>query len=359
MKPHRIPALLLVPGAILTVSAPVSIESPAFHPEEGSSIERTFGTELDMQLDSYSVQVNGEDMTAMMGEFELSIRTEQEIGVTDTFASLGDGRPVKLERTFDSLEGSTVVSSASMVGQEDQSFSSASELEGKTVVFKWNDEDEEFVVTWEDGEEDDELLGGLTEDMDLRVLLPEEEVSKGDTWTVDLSELAALATPGGNLQLVPEEMEQAEGMDTDFLDDIREEFGEQFADLFDGECTCTFKELREDEGEQIAEITVEIEIASAANVADMLMDVIDKMSSQFGGDAPEVDIEAADINLDFDGEGTLFWNLSAGHARSFEVSGDALFSVDIAVAIEAPDGQQSIEASIEMSGSYAQKVEME
>ena len=59
---------------------------------------------------------------------------------------------------------------------------------------------------------------------------------------------------------------------------------------------------------------MEIEIASAANVADMLMEFINDMSSQFGGEAPEVDIESADINLDFNGEGTLFWNLEGGHA---------------------------------------------
>jgi len=359
MKAQRIPAIALFTGALLAVSAPISLEGPVFEPEEGSSLSRTFGTEMDLQLDSFTMQVNGEDMTGMMGEFEFTLRNEQEVGVSDTFAGLGDGRPTKLERTFDSLEGSTVISVVTMMGQEDQSMSSESELEGKTVLFEWDDDEEEYKVTWEDGEEDEDVLGGLTEDMDLRALLPNEEVSKGDSWTIELSELASLATPGGNLRLVPEDMDDSGGMDADMLDGMREQFGDQFAELFEGECTCTFKEVREVGGEEIAEITVEVEIASAANVADMLMEFINEMSSEFGGDAPEVDIESADINLDFTGEGALLWNLEGGHASSFDISGEAILGIDMAVVVEAPDGSQTIEVSIEMSGSYQHEVEME
>jgi hypothetical protein len=138
---------------------------------------------------------------------------------------------------------------------------------------------------------------------------------------------------------------------------MREEFSEQVAELFEGECVCTFKEIREEDGAKLAEISIELEIASAANVADMLMDFISTMGEQFG-ETPEVDIESADINLDFEGEGTLFWDLEAGRAASFEISGEAILGLDLAVAIEVPDGSQTIEASIELSGSYEQKVEM-
>jgi hypothetical protein len=193
--------------------------------------------------------------------------------------------------------------------------------------------------------------------MDLRALLPEDEVSKGDSWTIELSELAPLATPGGNLRLVPDELEGAGDMDMGFFDEMREEFSEQVAELFEGECVCTFKEIREEDGAKLAEISIELEIASAANVADMLMDFISTMGEQFG-ETPEVDIESADINLDFEGEGTLFWDLEAGRAASFEISGEAILGLDLAVAIEVPDGSQTIEASIELSGSYEQKVEM-
>jgi len=359
MKAQRIPAIALFTGALLAVSAPISLEGPSFGPEEGSSLSRTFATELDLQLDSFSLQVNGEDMTGMMGDFEFSMRNEAEITVSDTFVGLGDGQPTKLERTFDELEASTVISVMAMMGQEDQSMSSESELEGKTVVFEWDDDEEDYKVTWEDGEEDEEVLGGLTEDMDLRALLPDGEVSKGDSWTIELSELTSLATPGGNLKMVPEDMDEAEGMDADMLDGMRDQFGDQFAELFEGECTCTFKEVREVDGEEIAEITVEVEIASAANVADMLMEFINGMTSELGGEAPEVDIESADINLDFTGEGTLLWNLGGGHASGFDMSGEAIFGIDLAVVVEAPDGSQTIEASIEMSGSYQHEAEME
>lgn len=357
MNSQRFPAVALLAGALFAVSAPLSTDGPSFAPTEGSDVSRTFSTELDLQLDSFSLQANGEDMTGVLGEFEFNLRTELEISISDTYAGLNDERPTKLERTFDSLEGSTIVSTTTMMGSEDQDFSASSELEGKTVLFNWDEDDESYTVTWDDGEEDEEMLGGLTEDMDLRALLPEDEVSKGDSWTIELSELAPLATPGGNLRLVPDELEGAGDMDMGFFDEMREEFSEQVAELFEGECVCTFKEIREEDGAKLAEISIELEIASAANVADMLMDFISTMGEQFG-ETPEVDIESADINLDFEGEGTLFWDLEAGRAASFEISGEAILGLDLAVAIEVPDGSQTIEASIEMSGSYEQKVEM-
>lgn len=357
MNSQRFPAVALLAGALFAVSAPLSTDGLSFAPSEGSEVGRTFGTELDLQLDSFSLQANGEDMTAMLGEFEFNVRTELEISVSDTYAGLNDERPTKLERTFDSLEGSTIVSTTTMMGSEDQDLSASSELEGKTVLFDWDEDDESYKVTWDNGEEDEEMLGGLTEDMDLRAFLPEDEVSKGDSWTIELSELAPLAMPGGNLRLVPDELEGAGDMDMGFFDGMKEEFSEQVAELFEGECVCTFKEIREVDDAKLAEISIELEIASAANVADMLMNFISTMGEQFG-ETPEVDIESADINLDFEGEGTLFWDLEAGRAASFEISGEAILGLDLAVAVEAPDGSQTIEASIEMSGSYEQKVEM-
>ncbi len=362
MKAQRIPAVVLFTAALLAVSAPVAapvMEGPAFGPEEGLSISRNFEAEIDLQLDSFSLQANGEDMTAMLGEFELTMRNELELSVTDTFAGLGEGRPTKLERTYDEVAGSTTINVVTIMGPEDQDLSSQSELEGKTVLFKWDEDEEDYKVTWEDGEEDEDLLGGLDEDMDLRALLPDGEVSKGDSWTIELSDLSPLATPGGNLKLAPEEAESPEGMDTAFFDEMREEFGSQFAELFEGDCTATFKEVREIDGRRLAEITIELEIASAANIADMITEFITKMTNELDGEAPEVDIESADINLDFDGEGTLFWDLEAGHAASFDISGEAIFGIDLALVVEAMDGSQAIEASIEMSGSYQQMVEMD
>jgi len=352
----RSTAALFFTGALFSVS--LAVEGPAFAPDEGSVVSREYSIEQDYQLDSFSVQVNGEDLSGMIGELEFTMRIESGIRVTDEYAALGDGRPTKLSRTFDGLESSTTVNTMTNFGGEQQDFEASSDLEGATVLFVWDEDDEEYEITFEDGESDDDLLGGLNEDMDLRVFLPEDDVSAGDSWTVELEDLAPLATPGGNLQLVPDEMEGAEDMDLDFFEEIGEDFAEEFGELFEGECVCTFKEIREKGGEKLAEIAIDIEIASAANIADMLMEVVNAIGEQFGGEAPEMDIESADINFDFDGEGTLFWNMSVGRAESFEISGEAIIGFELAVLIEAEGDSQTIEASIEMSGTYNQAAEM-
>ena len=50
-----------------------------------------------------------------------------------------------------------------------------------------------------------ELLKGLNEDMDLRALLPKDEVKVGDEWDIEVSGLASVIAPGGERKIKPEE----------------------------------------------------------------------------------------------------------------------------------------------------------
>jgi len=356
--PRNLPTrpLVFVAATTALVSFAPALDEPAFGPEAGSSLTKTFVYGGDFSLDDFSALVDGQDIAALLGSFEVTIELENTVTVTDTYVTSEDGRPAKLVRSFDSLEGVTAVEMAMDFGSEDQELQSSSELEGTTVVFEWNDEQEAFDVSFEDDEGDDDLLAGLVEDMDLRALLPPGEVSADDSWEVDLQALADIAFPGGDLKLLPEGVDDEAFGDTDVIEEVfGDDYDEYISDLFEGTSTCTYKGTT-DEG--FGEIQVAIELGSAADLSDMLAEILETVGEAVD-EAPSISIEQADLNLDFEGEGVLLWDLAQGRLASFELTGDLILAIDIGVTVEMGADSQSAELSAEMSGSYACSVETE
>ncbi len=181
----QIRSFLVPSAAACLVALALSPPAPeiAFHPEEGRSLTKTFGSQMSLDLDELSLIVDGQDMGAMMGDMTFGLETDSTYVVTDEYASMGDGRPQKLHRTFDELsqqsEVNIEIAAAGMA--ETQGSASASELEGLSVVFTWNADDFEYDVAFADGDGDQALLEGLEEDMDMRGILPDGPVSEGDS----------------------------------------------------------------------------------------------------------------------------------------------------------------------------------
>ena len=126
--------------------------------------------------------------------------------------------------------------------------------------------------------------------------------------------------------------------------------------LFEGECTCTFTGIREENGMRLGEIAIQIEVASTLDLSELLTELITKLA-EYGGEMPEFSIDTADLNLDFDGEGILLWDIEGGRAYAFTLSGDAQIAFDISASVEAEGESHAFEASLEMSGGYEQALE--
>lgn len=344
----------LLAGALTSPST----DGPAFRPEPGTSVSKTFTIETDFALDDFSVVVDGQDMGAVLGSLELTLQTTNTIEVTDTYVSTSGGRPTRLERTYDTLEGDASVGMSTEYGGEDQDVSSSSELEGVSVIFAWNEDEERYDVSFAEGEDhDQDLLEGLTEDMDLRVLLPPGDVSPDDTWEVELSKLTGLAVPGGNLKLLPEDMDSEDFGDVQIFENLfGQNFGEYLGELLEGSCVCTYKGVDEDTG--LAEILVAVKIGSAADLTDMLAEIVEALADQAGQDVP-FDIDMADFELDFEGEGVLSWNQEAGRVESFELGGDMTVTADMGISADEDGQSHTAELSLETSGSYDYTVETE
>jgi hypothetical protein len=349
-----------LPGRILACSllAPVLGSSPGeqrirFDPAPDTRLERTLETGTDFGLDDFSLVVDGEDLGAVMGGLDLSITTEERAVVQDHFVKLGAGRPAELLRTFTDLGGSVSVSFMSEFASQDQDMDCSSKLEGSAVRFLWDEEKGAYGITFENGESSD-VLEHLEEDMDCRVLLPGKEVAEGDTWEVPLLDLASIASPGGELSLLPEGAE---------IEDF-EEFGQLFrekiaslADLLEGSCVCTFSGL-EEEDPRLAEISIAIAVEAEVDLADAILELIDTVISEIGDigeeEFPGITIETADLSFEYEGAGTLIWNVAQNRMVSLDLSGDLAFSVDFAVSVDVADESHEAELFAEMTGSMTE-----
>jgi len=349
-------SLLPALGAGFLFTLGGSGDKVVFAPPEGTTLTRTIEFEAEFSLDEMSLLVDGQDVVALMGRPEITMRPENRIVVTDTIGAVEHGRPLELKRAFDELSSRFTMD---VTDADFPEMESGSELEGDTVVFRWNPEAEKYECGFPDDDGDAELLEGLEEDMDLRVFLPDEEVGTDDEWTVQLADLQRVLAPGGDLKLRPEGVEADEDSIKAFQE-IFGELGEELQDLLEGDCTCTYKGARDEDGTSIGEIAIQIEVATTLDLTRVLEKAIHRALEESGmGEMVDFSLGAADLNLDFEGTGTLLWNLSAGHARSLHLNGDLILGLDLTLEVEAEGESQSFDASLEFSGTLQQETSIE
>src|SRR5262245_61531354 len=188
----------LVLGSLASsASAPDEVR---YAPVKGLKLTRTCETSGAFSMDSLSVSLDGQDQPVPETP-DVAIESEEKIVVTDVLEAVGKGRPDRLVRSFDSLREKQHTSGKGPGGQDiDRTENSVCDLEGKRVAFTWSEDDQEYSVEAAKGQELDEaLLSGLDEDMDLRGMLPDKAVAKGDSWDVEPAAFRAVLWPGGRL----------------------------------------------------------------------------------------------------------------------------------------------------------------
>jgi hypothetical protein len=288
--------------ALVALGSPA--EEIAFRVAAGTTLARTLKNEYSMQLESVTLTMDGEEVPAeALGEFDIRIEHSESYAVTDGFEAVAAGRPQRLRRTFEDLRGRQSSSYSSEEGEQDGAGDYESPLEGKTVVFSWNDESKRFDAAFAEGVEGDEaLLADLDEDMDLRRLLPAGSVSEGESWEVDPHAFAAVLDPGGDLGL---EDGRAKGGSPD-----RSVKEAQFRANLSGTITATFQGTRTEDGIRQAVIALVCNTSTHAE------------EEIAGDEIPEGASGTERVEVRFKLEGQLRWDLEHGHALSFELSGE-------------------------------------
>lgn len=187
-------------------------ESIAFAPVPGTRVAKVFELRSSLVLDGASLVMDGEHSDVPLA---IASTVETRLAVRDTYAEVGGGRSLRLERQYDDLGARAVTTSeAEMTGGGSFEVASATALAGRAVRFEWDPAAARHTRRFADEEsEPDEaeaaLLAGLEEDLDFRAFLPSRSVAIGDRWQIDPGAVAALLTPGGDLGLVPTDPAQA------------------------------------------------------------------------------------------------------------------------------------------------------
>ena len=333
------------------------VEKISFAPREGSSLTKTFTNTMSFGLDDMSMLMNGEE-NPMMPEIEMDMDVTSSTTVTDEYVSMGRGRPLVLQRTYDEIgtemNVEVIVEALGQSQQESPSGAGTSPLEGETVIFTWDDEYDEYKVTFpEDADSDEDLLENLIEDMDLRVLLPDDEVSEGDSWDIPLAGLVDVLSPGGDLKL-DIDMDGGMGMggaSPEMMSNMREMFG----DMLEGQATATFSGTREVDGVTVAVIEIEIEIDTARDMSEFLEGV---MGDEIP-DGMDFTLDRVDLEFALEATGELLWNIRAGHLHSLELEGEAAIALDMEMGMDFGGQSMSMEMSMEMSGTMESSVSVD
>lgn len=311
----------------------------SFQPEEGATASKELNFQTTFYVDDLTMVVDGNEMPSEMmgGAMDEGILINATIGVTDEYVATKDGKQHTLLRTYDELTLEAGPESEAEVVDE------FAELEDSTVSFKWDSDSEEYKKAFHESEGEEDLLENLDVDMDFLVLLPDDEVAEGDTWEASGEQLGTVFFPGGMPANPGSEEEDAEEMAELF----REEMEGQLTDAF-GEFTieCTYTGSREMDGVTVGAIKFEFEGESSLDLSDLMQSVIDL---QAGDQGVEADVSAT-MSMEFEGKGTMLWNLKAGHVHSFEMNGDVTLFADLEGDIDVMGESHSMELSAEISG---------
>ncbi|MBM3986746.1 MAG: hypothetical protein FJ294_02165 [Planctomycetes bacterium] len=321
----RLRALCVLACLPLCASFPAA-QTFAFRADKGASVEKRFAMDLSMDLDEFSMSVGDEELPdEHIGSLEMSIQQESRLVFEDTYPQGAEGRPALLHRKFVALANEERQTMGGLVDDESESSgettSETSELEGRTVAFRWNAEEDKFDLSYEGESEgaDEALLEGLIEDCDLRGVLPAVEVGEGDTWDLDAQVFDLLTGPGGDVALE----------DPTDEDDSDDDLDEQFRENIEGDLKATFAGLREVEGAKLAVIELR---GSAKTHAEQ-----DASEGEGHGGTRSLALEFSQI------EGEVLWDLELGRAVSYSLSGNVQARIVEDSTLEF-DGQ-----SIEMS----------
>ncbi|MBL8857810.1 MAG: hypothetical protein JNL28_04800 [Planctomycetes bacterium] len=340
MKFSRL-ALLACSAAPLVLALSLPADDLSFHPSANTEVAKTLKLDVEMRITEASATANGEPIPPEFLDSikENSLIANMLIGVTEKYVETKGGKPITLLRTFDTMSLDVEF------GEDSNANEDFKDPEGKTVEFQWDEKEGVYTKKYKDTEGDEAELADLDPDMDLRVLLPEKKVSAGDTWEVAASRLKPLFLPGGMIT-------KGGGEDAGEFTKIRSELESQFSQfLKEFKVLCTYKGTKEVGGKTVAEIEFTFDGKMRIDMGSIIEEVL---TSQAPEGMPEMDIKAL-FGMNLKGDGTMHWNIAAGHLAKFEMKADAGLDIDVEVHAQAADQPMDVI----MTGKAEGKLEWE
>jgi len=348
---YLLPAIGLATLPFLQSSKPTA-DSIRFAPSTEMAVAMEFSNSVEFFLEDFSAEMMGQDMTEMVGDVEASMNVDIDVEFTDTYREVDGGMPVAFTRTYGEASINGELTGAAQGESDTQSFELMDGMDGHTIIFEWDAEEDDYVRSYpEDVEGDEEILENLSARVDLAFLLPEGEVSEGDEWEIDPAPLVEVLIPGGDLNYdTPEgDRESAAGGEQE----MDEETLELLRQMMSGDATGTYNGMNDD---GMAVIGVTLDLAGDTNLADMIADAMSNIPDADPAEMPSFDDFTVDLALE--GEGTLIWDPRSGHVVSFSMSAETEVSLSVAMGMEPQPGMfMEMTGQVSMGGTAEIEVE--
>ncbi|MEM1451331.1 MAG: hypothetical protein AAF957_23890 [Planctomycetota bacterium] len=332
------PALLLA-SALVASPARVPEAELRFVPSEGDTLAVRLEEETSAETvsEAWCPVFEGERVESEAGEGEGGAAWSYDLAfvLVDEFESVEDGRVQRLSRTFEEIGGSTSASFETDEGVEELDGALASPLDGRTVVFDWDDGAEEYDATFDEEGDDSDidavLLGGMSIDAFCDWFLPEdgEPVEEGDEWSPGPDAWWDFTDIGGAFWI---ENEEADSPSEEKAEE-NESRDDQLRENSSGDVTCTFEGMREVDGVEVAVISIVVEIESTSET---------ESSAEFDG--VEVSAEE-DTTMTIESEGECLWDVESGRLVSLRFTTETTIDSTSVESAESDEGTYGMEYS--------------
>jgi hypothetical protein len=306
-----------------------------FDPQPGSRVGKTFRVEHALDTIALSVGSGGETKDLP----RIKILTTETLGVDDEYRASAGGRPTSLRRVYQEIVHD-YRAFAPGADEPAQHLTATSPLASFSVLFTWVPEESAYGRLYDMVEGVEESLSALSEDLDLRELLPPREVRVGETWSIEPGRLRELLSIGGlvPLEWKPEEDDPAlRNLATGVGGALNEAFGDAARGRVVGELTGV---TRAESGDR-AEIGVTIELETTRDQTELLRNRMTRAEVMRGSI-----VTRGAITLKWSAHGKLTWDLKANRVHAFELEGTEEIEREIDVGGGSEKGGQTEKAHL-------------
>lgn len=312
--------LVVALAAALPLGAQQAVEL-RFAPAEGSAVRRSFVLDHTLVVQEFRTVSQGQTQTS---QEPISLAAHQLLRTLDTYRKVGEGRPLLLQRRFEELAWNADFAT----GGPAEKIKAISPLGGTSVLYTWVPEEKDYGKYYDARESTEEVLLHLSEDLDLRALLPGHALHAGESWSVPAASLVDVLAPCGRLDWRFDAKRTRKNLLRTLRCGIAGNFSEYFGGESSGECKLTLAGVDTDKDGRRARVDLEIQLENKVDQRGLLQ-------AQMTG--PEIASGyrclRAPVTWSLQGKGRLVWDLGANRAASLELEGTQSIAIEFEVAI--------------------------
>ena len=327
--------MLRLASTLLVAPFLLADDSPRLGHAADTELTRTWSIRTVRSIEDATMTMNENPQDIGSGSTSTST---VDLTVVDRIAAAADGAPTRFTRTYEAIDtDSKMEGMEESEGMEVRMDQGSSELAGLAVDFTWDADSEEWSRDWnEESDGDDEWLEDLTVDMDLRGILPDDDVEVGASWDVPIGVLSDLLTPGGTLEVFDTGDDDLPEGGIAIMIPSPGDVG-RWAEL-EGDVRARFAGIVEEDGPRVAKIVLEIDVEGEVD----LVDELEERATERGADEEYTE---ATLTRTLEGEITVEWDLAGGHFAAVDgvLEGSVEFYASWTIALQGFDLEIEVE----------------